>query len=245
MKTWTCTTGRSDVVWPKDLLPEVQPRTRVLSFGYSGDIYENPSTFGIRDIARSLLSSLKLRRHSDRNRPIVFLAHCLGGLVAKQASPACSQFKTMSPADQLLPQALCFANNEDEYCSIAKATHSVASHQPTQFLLTHESPLTALPSPLVILRDPPLRRRPTKMALHRPRLQPPRHQENRQRNRLFQALNPSRDDHPQGPRPSRDQRRFLPTVNALQDQDIFRGASSEGDQQGHCGQDGYPHAPRQ
>ncbi|KAI8623278.1 hypothetical protein F5Y19DRAFT_390190 [Xylariaceae sp. FL1651] len=103
--TWTCTTGGSDVVWPKDLLPKVQPRTRVLSFGYSGDIYENPSTSGIRDIARSLLSSLKLRRHSDGNGPIVFLAHCLGGLIVKQA--------------------LSFANNEDEYYSIAKATHSV------------------------------------------------------------------------------------------------------------------------
>jgi len=85
-KTWTCTTGDSDVTWPKDLLPGVQPQTRVLSFGYSGDVYKNPSHSGIRDIARSLLSSLKLRRHSDRDRPIVFLGHCLGGLIVKQAS---------------------------------------------------------------------------------------------------------------------------------------------------------------
>ncbi|KAK0708683.1 hypothetical protein B0H67DRAFT_456991, partial [Lasiosphaeris hirsuta] len=110
LKTWTCTTPESSVVWPVDLLPKLQPRTRVLSFGYSGDIYENDSVAGIRDNARSLLSYLKSRRRSDPDRPITFVAHCLGGLIVKQASYF---------------DAMCFADNEDEYSSIASATNSI------------------------------------------------------------------------------------------------------------------------
>ncbi|RYP12931.1 hypothetical protein DL765_007101 [Monosporascus sp. GIB2] len=106
IKTWTSiTTDGKRVVWPRDLLPKKQPRTRVLSFGYMGDIYNNNIIAGIGDNARSLLAHIKIRRRADPDRPIVFIAHCVGGLIVKQA--------------------LCIASNEEEYISIARATHTV------------------------------------------------------------------------------------------------------------------------
>ncbi|RYP18170.1 hypothetical protein DL765_004096 [Monosporascus sp. GIB2] len=82
VKTWK---DKSGVVWPQDLLPQDQPCTRVLSFGYNGDMYRNDSAAGIRDNARSLLSYLRIERKADPERQIVFIAHCLGGLIVKQA----------------------------------------------------------------------------------------------------------------------------------------------------------------
>jgi triacylglycerol esterase/lipase EstA (alpha/beta hydrolase family) len=85
IRTWTH--QQSKVFWPKDLLPKKQPQTRVMTFGYSADIYQNNSIAGIRDIARALLARLIDEREDlDEARPIVFLAHSLGGLIVKQAS---------------------------------------------------------------------------------------------------------------------------------------------------------------
>ncbi|KAK0729542.1 hypothetical protein B0H67DRAFT_524503 [Lasiosphaeris hirsuta] len=105
IETWTH--KKSKVCWPKDLLPKQQPLTRVLSFGYSADIYKNTSVAGIRMNSRSLLSALFDKREDieDRNRPIVFLAHSLGGLIVKQA--------------------LRFANNEHRFSPLAAATRGL------------------------------------------------------------------------------------------------------------------------
>lgn len=106
------------VCWPRDLLPKVQPSIRVLSFGYSGDVYENDSVAGIRGNAKALLVHLKLRREDlDASRPVIFLAHCLGGLIVKQA--------------------MCYANNMNQYETIASATRSLVGIRPT--------PLSVLP----------------------------------------------------------------------------------------------------
>ncbi|KAK0737257.1 hypothetical protein B0T21DRAFT_383267 [Apiosordaria backusii] len=92
-------------LWPQEFLPDARPNTRVLSYGYNGDIYLNNSAANIRDMARSILSNLDTRRDSDPQRPIIFVAHCLGGLIAKQA--------------------LCFARAEPQFCNIGSATKAV------------------------------------------------------------------------------------------------------------------------
>ncbi|KAK0703653.1 hypothetical protein B0T26DRAFT_600924, partial [Lasiosphaeria miniovina] len=88
--------------WPEELLPAVRPRTRVLSFGYNGDIFRNDSAAGIRGNARALLMHLGAHRDGAdaRNRPIVFVAHCLGGLIVKQALCFASREAGLKPIFQ-------------------------------------------------------------------------------------------------------------------------------------------------
>lgn len=86
--TWKHETG---VLWPKDLIPQVLPQVRVLSFGYPADVYNNPSIAFIRDHARNFLDHLNDGRPDTvRERPIVLVAHSLGGLVVKQVSTSTS-----------------------------------------------------------------------------------------------------------------------------------------------------------
>jgi hypothetical protein len=87
IESWTH--QESGVCWPRDLLPEQLPGIRVLSFSYSADIYGNTSIAGIRDNAQNLLSTLRDWREENEeedNRPIVFAAHSLGGIIVKQVS---------------------------------------------------------------------------------------------------------------------------------------------------------------
>ena len=89
------------VCWPRDLLPEAQPRTRVLSFGYNGDVYENTSVAGIRGNANSLLLRLRdARKGVDPGRPCVILGHSLGGLVVKQVRESHSQPEFIARVEQ-------------------------------------------------------------------------------------------------------------------------------------------------
>ncbi len=64
-----------------------QPLTRVFSYGYNADVHKNGSLAGIRDHARTILERLTARRRGvDPKRPIIFVGHCLGGLIVKQVS---------------------------------------------------------------------------------------------------------------------------------------------------------------
>lgn len=86
-RTWT--SPRTHKLWARDFLPSDLPETRVLTFGYDayltrlGLIAKNH----IREHAAVLLSSLSgLRQSPDTNkRPIIFVAHSLGGLLCKDA----------------------------------------------------------------------------------------------------------------------------------------------------------------
>ncbi|KAL1836741.1 hypothetical protein VTJ49DRAFT_4716 [Mycothermus thermophilus] len=88
LSTWTYTGGSGSdvskpVCWPTDLLPTALPSVRVLSFDYNADIYGNTSVNKIRCHARSLLGRLA-QREGPPGRPIVFVAHSLGGIILKQ-----------------------------------------------------------------------------------------------------------------------------------------------------------------
>ncbi|KAI1172685.1 hypothetical protein F4777DRAFT_560506 [Nemania sp. FL0916] len=100
--TWTYKENNSNVFWPCDLLSQKRPRTRILSFGYG--VGENV-VGTIRDYARTLMEYLHCQRDDAGCRPIVFLGHCLGGLIAKQA--------------------VRFAAKESRYKSIAEATKAM------------------------------------------------------------------------------------------------------------------------
>lgn len=73
--------------WPSKSLPEDIPKSRIMAFGYStSNSPFHKSTAIISDIAKQLLSHLISKRESEsqRRRPIIFVAHSLGGIVIKE-----------------------------------------------------------------------------------------------------------------------------------------------------------------
>jgi alpha-beta hydrolase superfamily lysophospholipase len=83
-ETWST----RDVYWPKDLLgPRVQ-NIRIITFGYDANaakVSERVSTKNLHDHARALVSDLERQRQKPEEvaRPIIFMAHSLGGIVVK------------------------------------------------------------------------------------------------------------------------------------------------------------------
>ncbi len=80
---------RTAVFWPRDLVPATIPNARVLTYGY--DTYIS-HTFGpamsqntIYDIAWGFLLDLQAARRCEPSRPLLFIAHSLGGIVIKEA----------------------------------------------------------------------------------------------------------------------------------------------------------------
>lgn len=78
------------VFWPRDLLPEEIPKNRILTWGYDVQIEQMLSASSNASIfqhAETLLSDLASLRSSpmDKERPLIFIAHSLGGIVVKDA----------------------------------------------------------------------------------------------------------------------------------------------------------------
>jgi len=85
VNTWTH--PKSKAFWLKDFLPRQVPDARIMTFGYNADAAFGQSTAEIMDHAKSLLASLVDKREEpeETNRPLIFIAHSLGGIVVKQA----------------------------------------------------------------------------------------------------------------------------------------------------------------
>jgi pimeloyl-ACP methyl ester carboxylesterase len=85
INTWT--EPKSHKLWFRDFLPRDVPNARIMTFGYDATAAFERSTAGILEHARDLLRYLDEARTDveERNRPILFVVHSLGGLVLKQA----------------------------------------------------------------------------------------------------------------------------------------------------------------
>ncbi|KAI1972184.1 hypothetical protein LOZ35_004696 [Ophidiomyces ophidiicola] len=81
-KTWTH--KQSKVMWLRDLLPKELPNVRIMTFGYNSKFYNFTGHQDLRNISLKLLSELVDVRSAEKeiNRPIVFVCHSLGGIVA-------------------------------------------------------------------------------------------------------------------------------------------------------------------
>ncbi|KAL8308112.1 hypothetical protein RB593_006439 [Gaeumannomyces tritici] len=79
----------SSVYWPTDLLPSTIPDARIMTYGY--DTHIRHKVFGPRasqntiyDIAGDFLVALEAERRGATHRPLIFIAHSLGGIVVKE-----------------------------------------------------------------------------------------------------------------------------------------------------------------
>ncbi|CAG7853266.1 SubName: Full=Uncharacterized protein {ECO:0000313/EMBL:CCA76038.1}; Flags: Fragment [Serendipita indica DSM 11827] len=87
-KTWMTDDG---VLWLRQFLPSSLPRARILTYGYDADTHstECVSTQTMRRHAVGLAQAI-LRKRKDARRPIIFVAHDLGGIILKWALVICN-----------------------------------------------------------------------------------------------------------------------------------------------------------
>ncbi|KAJ0414986.1 hypothetical protein BJY00DRAFT_294203 [Aspergillus carlsbadensis] len=72
-------------LWLRDFLPRQLPQARIYLFGYNSSVSIRSSSAGVREQAQNLLSRLLLERQDCHFRPIIFIAHSLGGIIVKEA----------------------------------------------------------------------------------------------------------------------------------------------------------------
>lgn len=73
-------------MWIRDELPRSVPGVRAVVYGYDSQLVGSNSFQSISDIARSLIGNLKSGGWNlPSSKPIIFLAHSLGGIVLKDA----------------------------------------------------------------------------------------------------------------------------------------------------------------
>ncbi|KAH1339728.1 hypothetical protein KXX14_006904 [Aspergillus fumigatus] len=84
INTWTHT--ETEVMWLRDLLPAAIPDIRIMTFGYNARFKNFTAQQDLRSISLKLLTELvDLRTTEDeKSRPIVFVCHSLGGIIAKK-----------------------------------------------------------------------------------------------------------------------------------------------------------------
>ncbi|KAJ5566730.1 uncharacterized protein N7459_010112 [Penicillium hispanicum] len=80
--TWTAGNGDNGINWLRGLLPEDLPNARIFSWGYDANTSDSKvSCQYIHNHAANLVSDLC----RANERPIIFIAHSLGGIVVKSA----------------------------------------------------------------------------------------------------------------------------------------------------------------
>ncbi|CAG8937568.1 unnamed protein product [Penicillium salamii] len=81
-RTWIHSNG---TFWPQDLLANDFPRARIMTYGYDVNIFRIAATSDLLyDCGQSLSYSIVSQRTDCSTRPILFIAHSLGGLICQQ-----------------------------------------------------------------------------------------------------------------------------------------------------------------
>ena len=77
------------VFWARDLLKDVLRKARILTYGYDSKISHHLGTQvnqnTILDLGQDLVTSLEAKQRTHSKRPLIFVAHSLGGIVVKAA----------------------------------------------------------------------------------------------------------------------------------------------------------------
>lgn len=101
------------IFWPRDLLPAVLPAVRIFTWGYDVDVANlvgRTAQESIYEHANVLLSDLADSRTTpeEKERPIIFVAHSLGGIVVKDALGRSSGAKSYLSAIFPATFGICF-----------------------------------------------------------------------------------------------------------------------------------------
>lgn len=88
-RTWTGDGAAAP--WPKELLGPKLKQARILTFGYDSSVVDLRSMVSknrIGNHSTNLLAAVATYRENDdtNNRPIIFVAHSLGGLICQDVS---------------------------------------------------------------------------------------------------------------------------------------------------------------
>ncbi|KAL7788090.1 hypothetical protein V8C43DRAFT_288282 [Trichoderma afarasin] len=73
------------VNWLRDLLPLRIPNARIFAYKYNANIAFGKSVAGISEQAKNLLQCMVQDRQANGTRPIIFIAHSMGGIIVKEA----------------------------------------------------------------------------------------------------------------------------------------------------------------
>ena len=74
----------SSYMWLRDALPQYLPNARIFIYGYDSKLAGSHSFQNLSDLASRFRASLRVALGSvSRDRPLIFIAHSLGGLVRK------------------------------------------------------------------------------------------------------------------------------------------------------------------
>ncbi|PCD23156.1 hypothetical protein AU210_014679 [Fusarium oxysporum f. sp. radicis-cucumerinum] len=89
-----------DHMWLRDSLPydltredTLNPMARVMVYGYESSVANSNSFQNLEDLATSFHHSLLALAHTPTTRPIIFIAHSLGGLIIKETLITLSKSK--------------------------------------------------------------------------------------------------------------------------------------------------------
>jgi hypothetical protein len=93
-QTWThpktiTKSNKEGVFWPRDLLCRDFPNIRILTYGYDSQVsrfFSATNQSGIFAHGQKFLLALKRERLQASKRPLIFLAHSLGGIITKEVS---------------------------------------------------------------------------------------------------------------------------------------------------------------
>ncbi|KAI5460811.1 hypothetical protein BGZ63DRAFT_445733 [Mariannaea sp. PMI_226] len=82
-----------DHMWIRDSLPVDIPTARIMVYGYRSNVAGSKSMQNLEDLATSFYTALLPLADCDVMRPIILIAHGLGGLIVKQALVILSESK--------------------------------------------------------------------------------------------------------------------------------------------------------
>lgn len=79
--------AQGDVFWPEDLLKEDISNARIMTFGYNTVVQKGTQAVNQGNLfshAKNLLYDLEGKRRKTPTRPLIFIAHSLGGILVKE-----------------------------------------------------------------------------------------------------------------------------------------------------------------